>query len=266
MIGWWQHWRRQRRLARGRIPTELWQTTVASLPVLQGLTADELERLHDLATLFLMEKTLDPAGGLQLTPEMGPLIAAQACLPILNLDLDDYQDWRGIILYPASFLARHHYTDATGLVHNVHRPLIGEAWSRGPVVLSWEDVQAARTQAEPNVVIHEMAHKLDLLNGAANGLPPLHRGMAIAEWSRAFNAAYEDLRRAVAQGAATTLDPYAAEEPGEFFAVVSEVFFADPARLIAAYPALYPQLRDFYRQDPLVRWTQDHGATLALDN
>lgn len=250
-LGWWRNWRRRRRLTRRRIPEALWQAAVASLPVLRGLESAELARLRDLATLFLAEKNLDPAGGLVVTPEMGPLIAAQACLPILNLDLDYYRGWRGIILYPAGFLAQHQYTDANGLVHNVHRPLIGEAWDRGPVVLSWADVLAACAEAEPNVVIHEMAHKLDLLNGAANGLPPLHRGMAIADWSRAFSAAYEDLRHAIARGAPTVLDPYAAEEPGEFFAVASEVFFADPARLNEAYPDLYRQLQGFYRQDPL---------------
>ena len=102
-----------------------WRAAVACQRRLAGLTATELARLRDCATLFLHEKTLEPAGGLELTPEMGPLIAAYACLPILNLGLDYYRGWHSIILYPAGFLTHHEYTDATGLVHRVQRRLIG---------------------------------------------------------------------------------------------------------------------------------------------
>lgn len=248
------HWLQRRRLERARIAEPLWRATLADLPLLAGLSPSELARLHDLASLFLAEKTLDPAGGLTLLPEMGPLIAAQACLPILNLGLDYYRGWHSIILYPGGFLARHDYTDPIGLVHSVHRPLIGEAWERGPVVLSWADIAEARAEPGLNVVIHEMAHKLDMLNGEVNGLPPLHRGMAVADWSRAFNAAYRRLCRDVDRGWPTVLDPYAAESPGEFFALASEAFFETPRRIAERYPRVYEQLRAFYRQDPLARW------------
>ncbi|MBS1223380.1 MAG: hypothetical protein H6R24_58 [Proteobacteria bacterium] len=134
MFGLFQNWRRRRQLERARLPEAEWQATVANLPALVGMTPAELEQLRDLATLFLAEKALEPAGELELAPEMGPLIAAQACLPILKLGLDYYQDWSAVILYPEGFLAHHEYTDANGLVHSVHRPLIGEAWERGPVI------------------------------------------------------------------------------------------------------------------------------------
>ncbi|MFZ1642092.1 MAG: M90 family metallopeptidase [Candidatus Contendobacter sp.] len=253
MFGLFQNWRRRRRLERARLPEAEWRATVANLPVLEGLNRAELERLRDLATLFLAEKALEPAGGLELTPEMGPLIAAQACLPILNLGLDHYRDWSAVILYPEGFLAHHEYTDSNGLVHSVHRPLIGEAWERGPVILSWADIVETLDQPGLNVVIHEMAHKLDMLNGAVDGLPSLHRGMAVRDWSRAFTAAYAHLSRAVDRGRPTALDPYAADSPAEFFAVASEAFFETPAVIADAYPAVYIQLRAFYRQDPLAR-------------
>lgn len=253
MLSLFQNWRRRRQLERARLPAVEWRATVANLPVLAGLTPVELERLRDLATLFLAEKALDPAGGLELTPEMGPLIAAQACLPILHLGLDYYRDWSAVILYPEGFLAHHEYTDANGLVHSVHRPLIGEAWEHGPVILSWADIVETLDQPGLNVVIHEMAHKLDMLTGAVNGLPPLHRGMAVRNWSRAFTAAYDHLCRTVDQGRPTALDPYAADSPAEFFAVASEAFFETPAVIADAYPAVYLQLRAFYRQDPLAR-------------
>ncbi len=248
-----QNWRRQRRLERVRIPESEWRATVAGLPLLSGLHSTEQEQLRDLASLFLDEKTLEPVGGLELTPEMGLIIAAQACLPILHLGLDYYQGWRSVILYPAGFFAHHEYTDATGLVHRSHRPLIGEAWQRGPVILSWADVVATHQGAGLNVVIHEMAHKLDMLTGAVNGLPPLHRTMAVPDWSRAFNTAYERLCQDVNGGRPTALDPYAADSPAEFFAVVSEVFFEAPEIVADTYPEVYRQLQAFYRQDPLSR-------------
>ena len=253
MFGILRHWRRRKQLERARIPDLEWRTTVANLPLLEGLNTAELERLRDLATLFLHEKVLEPAGGLELTADMGPLIAAQACLPILHLGLDCYEGWSSVILYPEGFLTHHEYTDPNGLVHSVHRPLIGEAWERGPVILSWADILDTLDEPGLNVVIHEMAHKLDMLTGDVNGLPPLHPGMKIADWSRAFNTAYEQLCREVDRGRPTVLDPYAAESPGEFFAVISEAFFEAPRPVAETWPAVYEQLSVFYRQDPLAR-------------
>jgi len=265
MLGRIRRWLRRRRLDHVRIPDAEWASTVARLPVLAGLNAGELARLRDLASLFLREKTLEPAGGLVLAPDMGPLIAAQACLPILNLGLGYFRGWQSMILYPEGFLAHHEYTDPIGLVHSVHRPLIGEAWERGPVILSWSDI--ADTLAEPglNVVIHEMAHKLDMLTGEVNGLPPLHRDMAIADWSRAFTAAYRSLCRDVDRGRPTALDPYAADSPGEFFAVISETFFETPAVVAEIYPEVYRQLRAFYRQDPVTRLPASGRLPAASD-
>lgn len=265
MLGLLRHWRRRKQLEHARIPDTEWQATVAHLPLLEGLNAAELARLRDLATLFLHEKVLEPAGGLELTPEMGPIIAAQACLPILHLGLDSYQGWSSIILYPEGFLTHHEYTDLNGLVHSVHRPLIGEAWERGPVILSWADMIDTLDEPGLNVVIHEMAHKLDMLTGEVNGLPPLHPGMAVQDWSRAFNAAYERLCRDVDQGRSTVLDPYAAESPGEFFAVISEAFFETPDRIADLYPAVYEQLSAFYRQDPLARFRLTGRLPAATD-
>ncbi|MFO1371556.1 MAG: M90 family metallopeptidase [Candidatus Competibacteraceae bacterium] len=253
MFSLFQNWRRRRFLKHHRIPEMDWRMTVAGLPLLDSLSPDERERLRDLATLFLHEKTLEPAGGLALTPEMGPCIAAQACLPILNLGLDYYQSWSAVILYPEGFLAQHEYTDPIGLVHKVRRPLSGEAWQYGPVILSWADIVATAAEPGVNVVIHEMAHKLDMLTGSVNGLPPLHRSMSVSEWSRALTTAYDSLCRDVDRGRLTALDSYAAENPGEFFAVISEVFFKAPDILYTAYPEVYGQLSGFYRQNPLTR-------------
>ena len=134
-------------------------------------------------------------------------------------------------------------------MHEFDDQVAGEAWEGGPVLLSWFDRPEAADGM--NVVIHEFAHKLDMLNGPPDGLPPLHEGMKRQAWIDAFEPAYADFCARVDDGEETWIDPYAAEHPAEFFAVTSEVFFEAPDLLRHEYPAVYEQLRQFYRQDPL---------------
>ncbi|ECA4546870.1 zinc-dependent peptidase, partial [Salmonella enterica subsp. enterica serovar Typhimurium] len=126
---------------------------------------------------------------------------------------------------------------------------------QGPVVLAWPGVVGGGGWDAYNLVIHELAHKLDMLNGDANGLPPLHAGMRIGDWASAMQAAYDEMNALLDRDpdAQTAIDPYAAEDPAEFFAVTSEYFFTAPDLLHEAYPAVYRQLQLFYRQDPLQR-------------
>ncbi len=246
-------WRRKRILKCHPLQDALWQVVTGHLHLLQGLSTDELARLRQWATLFLHAKRLSAAGGLILTDKMRVMIAAQACLPILNLDLDYYEGWVEIIVYPDTFVPEHEYMDEIGVVHHMHVPLSGEAWLGGPVILSWQDAGNAYAEPGYNVVVHEFAHKLDMLNGSANGFPPLHADMSRLAWSTAFGAAFEDFRQRVMAGHATAIDPYAAETPGEFFAVLSEAFFEMPLTVQRSYPDAYAQLSLFYRQDPVQR-------------
>ena len=181
------------------------------------------------------------------------VIAAQACVPILNLGLEYYDGWYAVVLYPGEFRVPHEYIDAAGVVHLESRDLSGEAWQRGPVILSWEQVEqdTRGVHTGENVVIHEFAHKLDLLNGQANGMPPLHSGLNRKEWTDVFTAAFDDFRRRIELGEMRPLSAYGATSPGEFFAVSSEVFFARPEFLNSIYPDVYRMLSQFYRQDPL---------------
>lgn len=220
---------------------------------MRELSADELTRLRDLASLFLHEKEIEGAVGLTLTDTMRLTIALQACLPILNLGLDWYAGWTSVIVYPAGFIPNREYADDAGIVHRERHALSGESWLRGPVILSWEDVVPEEASVGHNLVIHEFAHKLDMLDGDANGLPPLHRGMSVKAWADAFSQAYADFRERIDRGEETTIDPYGAEDPGEFFAVLSELFFASPRVIKDIYPAVYQQLSAFYRQDPSAR-------------
>ena len=253
-------WRRQRP-ARPAIDAEDWRSAIEHLPLLEGLAAAELERLRSLAERFLQKKRLEPAQGAGVAMGMRLEIALQAALPILELGIDWYRGWHAVILYPDQFVPAHEVVDEDGLVWIDDAPKSGEAWDQGPVILSLTDAEAGRERDGYNVVLHELSHKLDLLDGAANGHPPLHAGMSDAGWARDLGAAYEDLCRRSeqppphpdAEPDTLGIDPYAGESPAEFFAVCSETFFELPDVLQAAYPAVYGQLRAFYRQDPLAR-------------
>lgn len=237
-----------------RIPYSLWQQCLSSTPVLQTLGRQEQHRLRKLATLFLQHKTISGAGGLIVDSAMRVSIAAQASLLILNLDLDYYRGWSEIIVYPDSFITERSELDANGLVHDSKRVLAGESWARGPVIISWSDANSSNRHGRPsNVIIHELAHKLDMLNGVANGMPPLHANMRRERWTTNLAQAYENLEQQLRLFGYSDIDPYAAENPGEFFAVLSEVFFEQPEKLNSVYPLAYEQLAQFYRQDPIQR-------------
>lgn len=245
-------WRRQRILRRADLPEDVWRKTLRRLPALCRLSEGEAQRLRRLAILFLHEKDISAAAGLALTDDIRLAIAAQACLLILNLDLDYYAGWRSVVVYPDQFLPQHESMDDAGVVHVTRHPTMGEAWLQGPIVLSAADVLAGGDGV--NVVMHECAHKLDMLNGAADGFPPLHRDMDVQRWSRTFTHAYTAFCAEVESGAETALDPYGAEDPGEFFAVLTEAFFEIPGALSRTFGEIYPQLAAFYRQDPLTSW------------
>lgn len=249
MFDAWRKWRLRRTAKQLPISDEQWQAAEWRLPFLDRLSADERLRLRGLAREFIASKEWSGAQGLQLTSAMQLSIALQACLPILELGLDWYDGWVGIVVYPGDFVIPRRVIDEDGIVHEYDDTVLGEAWEDGPVLLSWFDDPAE--PGDVSIVIHEFAHKLDMTNGAVDGMPRLHADMSATDWLNAFLPAYEDFCTRVEQGEETTIDPYAAEHPSEFFAVTSEVFFEAPALLNVAYPAVYRQLRAFYRQDPL---------------
>ena len=248
-----KNWRRQYVVRHATLPEEAWHTAISGLPVLRGLSGEELARLRELAILFLNEKQVVAAGGFFLDDETRIKIAAQACLPILNLGLDYYAGWVSVIVYPGEFVPEHEFMDEAGVVHVVRDPVMGESWERGPVILSGADAMRCGGHDGTNVVIHEFAHKLDMLNGTMNGFPPLHRGMSSERWAQSFTAAFADFCAKTERGMKIALDPYGAENPAEFFAVTSEAFFETPHILQREYPDVYRQLADFYRQDPVAR-------------
>lgn len=248
-------WREQRLLRRNRIPSVLWKKVIEDSLRHFQLHQQELDRLHELSSLFLIRKTINGAGGLEVDDYMRVVIASQACLLILELDLDYYDGWIEVIVYPDSFIVTREERDEIGVVHKRRSVLGGEAWGRGPLILSWKGVQpGAHIHGQgSNVILHEFAHKLDMFDGYADGTPPMHPDMKLQVWIKTFTDAFEDLRQNIEKHRRTSIDPYAAESPAEFFAVVSEEFFELPVRLHQHHPGIYEQLRLFYRQDPLQR-------------
>ena len=268
-MGILRSWRRRRLLRHARIDAALWSAVIGGLPFLGYLDQAELARLRDMALVFLAEKEMHGAHGLVLADDVRLAIALQACLPALNLGLDLYEGWIGIVVHPGEFRVRRAEVDDAGVVHEWEDGLAGESWPGGPVVLSWNDVRLG--EAGYNVVIHEFAHKIDMLNGDADGYPFAHSGMDAQTWHAVLEASYRRFCAAVERGARQTsrrqdesvaideqgrelpFDPYAAEDPAEFFAVMSEEFFTDPLSLREAFPELYRELALFYRQDPAPR-------------
>jgi Mlc titration factor MtfA (ptsG expression regulator) len=266
MLSWFK---RRSRAAPVPIDAALWRRAARDWLFMRGLPEADAERLRGLCEHFLGSKHFSGAHGLEVSEAMRVEIAAQACILVLELGIECYDGWSGIVVYPSQFVPEREVEDEDGVVHLTRDPMAGEAWLGGPVILSYEDValaaDAGARVAGYNVVIHEFAHKLDMRNGDPNGFPPLHAGMSATDWKAAFKAAYEDFcarvdaaerlpeRRMQAALDKLPIDPYAAESAGEFFAVASEAFFETPELLQPAYSAVYEQLRLFYRQDPLAR-------------
>ena len=249
---WLKRWRETRTLERRAIPDPLWRLTLARFPFLSYRSDVDVARLRDMATLFLARKEFTGAHGLAVDDEMAVAIAAQACVPVLELGLAWYDGFVGIVVHADAVIAQREFMDDAGVVHHYEEELSGEAMHGGPVMLSWTDVDEAGESAEVgyNVVIHEFAHVLDMRDGLANGVPPLADRTAHDEWLRVLTAEYDDFCDRLDANEDTLLDPYGAQAPEEFFAVASEAFFVAPQGFLAEHPRLYELLRSFFKQDP----------------
>jgi len=243
-----------RRLRRGHQPLDptLWDAARAGNPWLRALDAEREQQLRTLAERFLHTKAITPLGDLVLEDVQRVQLATLCCLPLLKFGAEGLRGWSQLLVYPDAFRVNRSHVDAAGVLHEWDDELIGEAWDAGPVILSWADVEA--DLAEPDagfcVAVHEIAHKLDALDGALDGTPPLPRAWQ-REWAADFEQAYEKLGHDVDRGRRTTIDGYAAEAPEEFFAVCSEYHFSDPVRLQRAMPRVAAHLERFYGPSPL---------------
>ncbi len=245
-----EKWRRHRASKLNWQEHENWfQAVLYRVPGLSRLANPEKATLRQLVKEFLVDKKIYGAGGLEIDLSLKIKIATLACWPALYLGFGALEGFSSVVVYPEGFRAMRSKVDAhTGLVIEYEQEMAGETSQNGPVVLSKEDIERglAGIGRVGNVVIHEIAHKIDALGGTINGVPPLHPNMSVETFSTSLSAAFEALKQDIAYGTAQ-IDSYAAHSPPEFFAVASEYYFLAPEHLKAIYPGVFSQLDAFYR-------------------
>ena len=246
-----ENWRVLSALKKQPISFSSWQR-VRQLSCIRYLSSVEKAHLRVLTSVLLTQKSFTGEQGLSLTDEMRLIIAAQACVPILKLGLNFYSGFVQVCVYPNAFWVEHDERDATGVVHHKKVLLSGESWTRGPVILSWKNIEIDMQHDHEghNVIIHEFAHKIDMLNRGANGVPPIPGSMLAEEWSEVFRHAYHHLQERIQHRHKTCISAYGATSPAEFFAVVSEYFFTAPQYLKQYSHQVYRELELFYQQSP----------------
>ena len=229
-----------------------WLSVEARVPWVAACDPARRARLASLAAGFLHRKAITPMGDLVLDDTDRACLAALCCLPLLEFGEGGLAGWSQLLVYPDAFRVNRSHVDAAGVLHEWDDELIGESWDAGPLVLSWADVRSdlAAPRAGYCVAVHEMAHKLDALDGAMDGTPPLPRAWQQA-WAGDFQRAYDAFARQVDEDAGTDVDPYAAESPEEFFAVCTEYHFSDPALLRRALPGVARHLERLYGRSPM---------------
>lgn len=255
---------RRERLGASPFPDD-WQRMLSRrMPLYRRLPPDLKRQLHQRVQVFVAEKAFVGCDGLSVTDEMRVLIAAQACLLVLNRPAAPYPSLAQVLVYPEAFVVDKEEEDEDGIRHRERQVLTGESWAESQVILSWPDVRhGARIDDDgENVVIHEFAHQLDQETGYANGAPALGGAGRYASWAQVLGEEFERLRERIDAGEETLLDDYGATDPVEFFAVVSEAFFEQPDHLLAEHPALYRELSRFYQVDPQ-RWLPAEPVTSA---
>lgn len=254
-------WLKRRR--RDKILEQPWDPTWTgvleqNIAAWASLNADEQAHLQQLVQVLVAEKHWEGAGGLELTDEHTVTVAGQACLLVLAIPHDLYRRVESIVIYPAAMTAparRPGMFEVSGEVADRGVPLLGQAFVRGPVLFSWEAVRKGGRNAEDghNVVFHEFAHKLDMLSGHADGVPPLEDKELYARWVDVFQREWEALHADQERGQRTFLDGYAGTNPAEFFAVATEHFFEQGRAMERKHPELYEVLHAFYRQNTAAR-------------
>lgn len=259
----WLKKRRRRKIQEQPFPPGWGRWLEERVPHYAVLGDDEKSHLRSLVRVFIAEKHWEGCRGVSVTDEMRVTIAGQACLLLLGIEHDYFRNVKTILIFPRHFVPHEdEAVDEVGVVHESEDAALGQAWENGPVILSWADSRiGGRNQHDGvNVVLHEFAHKLDLMNGVVNGLPPLNAREHYLRWAEVMQREYVDLVEKSQRGIATLLDDYGATDPGEFFAVSVECFFEKPRQLLRKHPDLYEVLRDYFQQDPARRLGRDRES------
>lgn len=242
---------RDRAMRAQPFPSEWEPALEQGLPIYHALTEDQQVRLKTLIKIFIARKKFYGCAGLTVTDEMRVVIAAQACLLLLNHGGRVYPKLNSVLIYPSAFRVQHQAHQEDGTVDTAGRDLAGESWSNGKVILSWDNVERGVSDFTDgnNVVLHEFAHQLDSASGSTNGAPTLRKN-SYRTWSNVFSSNFNNLRKRAQRRRATVMDTYGATNPAEFFAVATETFFEKPHDLKARRPELYEELMQYYQMDP----------------
>lgn len=252
LIPFLSQWRRNRLKNKG-FPLHWRRFLKQTISLYRILPQSLKKQLHGQINIFLAEKQFIGCGGLQITEERKLTIAAQACLLLLNDRGTYYPRLSSILIYPSAYKVKPKKWISNYVVEERNEVRLGESWERDQVVLSWEQIEydIRNWQDGHNVILHEFAHQLDQEDGIANGVPILERKSDYLTWAQVFRQDYEKLRRDVQRGLKTVIDEYGATEPAEFFAVATETFFEKPQPMARKHPALYEELKRYYKLDPL---------------
>ena len=256
MVFGWLKRRGRRKLLAQPFPAAWHGLLQRNVRLYDRLTDAEQAKVRDDLRILVAEKNWEGCGGLLLDDEHRVTIAGQIAVLVLGFVHQYFDRVQSILVYPDAYVAPDETVIEAGIVLEGDSPREGEAWYRGPVVLSWPDVLAGGRgpNAGHNLVFHEFAHQLDMLNGhTVDGIPPLESAERSAHWTRVMSRHYEDLVHDCARGRRGLLDCYGATEMSEFFAVATETFFQRPVPMRERHPQLYKLLRGFYRQDPAKR-------------
>ena len=253
MIFSWLRRRRRAKLLAQPMPDE-WRGWLEPYTFYANLDEEERGRLHDIVRVMVAEKNWEGCDGLEATEEMKVVISAQAGLLLLGVEHEYYRRVRSILIYPRTFGVGSPGGQGGGIVGGGGGNL-GEAWYRGPVILSWDAAEHGAVDPKDgrNVVYHEFAHKLDLLDGRVDGTPPMSNRADLREWARVMQEEFEILRGGAKKGRKTVLDRYGATNEAEFFAVAVEAFFEKPLKMERVQPELYALFVKHFRQNPAER-------------
>ncbi|MCM5705413.1 zinc-dependent peptidase [Larsenimonas salina] len=245
---------RGRRPRDAQPPVDLWQHTLARVPIAHGLADESRERLAGRAWALMHRLRITSPVELPWSEAQALKLTTQVALMTLEWDKGFWPDVREVVVVPGPFRRHLVEEDEMGVVHELDDERIGETFDHGPIVLSLEDVTSSGDWTGLNVIIHEFSHKLDMQhNGQADGRPPLPATISPAEWYRVFTSVWNDLQEHLERDDVTPIDEYAATHPGECFAVCCEMFFTAPNQLSRVYPELYSLLTRYFNQDALAR-------------
>jgi MtfA peptidase len=249
LIKMWRDWRRNRFLARNTVDEKAWREALQRLQVCGRMTPGQQAQLRDLALLFLHEKNIVPLEGLELSKADLYFLAIQACALVFHLGFEAYDGWQTVYVFPSIFKQRAEKEGRPLGQGELPGHLAGLAQQGGAVALAWTQVQSGGADLDDgsNVVFHEFAHKLDMQDGSPNGVPLLPADITPAEWKQTFAEAFEDFSETVRRGRSTKIDSYAATNPAEFFAVLTEYYMERPETLDREYPEVHSLMERYYR-------------------